>query len=366
MPHLESRYQYQEIAKELKRGIQRGDFHESGRLPSERTLGERFGVQRNTVRQALALLEKEGQIVIEGKRGSFVRLEPVATARKTFMVHIHGGVTPTLGGLMDGLGQTARRAGYATRQWDTHPAHGAALDPVLQVDSIPEDAAGLILWPQNPTDAEALTNLNHALPVVLVDRRVIGVSADCVRFDDVTGGKLVTDHLLEQGHRRIGFLTDDVFAETVQHRWQGYAAALEAATVPIDPGWSLFFQGIHEPYFSVAMRHLLGRDGESPTAIVCSNDLVAFMLFRFLRDEGIRVPDQLAVTGYGNAMPSYVEAMALTSVDQPFYDLGRTAANLLIERAGQGANERLRSPKDITIPVRLVVRKSSLGASTHL
>lgn len=361
MPEVERRYHYQEIARELKRGILRGDFRENGKLPSERSLVERFGVQRNTVRQALALLEKEGEITTEGKRGSFVRLPPPETGRKSFVVHIHGGVTPTLGGLMDGLVQTSRRAGYAVREWDAHPPEGAALDPLPSSEDIAEDAAGLVLWPQNPTDAEALARINHEIPLVLIDRRVVGVSADCVRFDDVTGGRMVTEHLLEQGHRRIGFLTDDVFAETVQHRWQGYAAALEAAHIPIDPTWSLFFNGLHEPYFSVAMRHLLGQGERSPTAIVCSNDLVAFILLRFLRDEGIRVPDAVAVTGYGNAMPSYVEAMALTTVDQSFLAMGQSAAALLIERAGQSAPERLRSPRDITIPVRLVVRGSSLG-----
>ncbi|RYG30951.1 LacI family transcriptional regulator [bacterium] len=91
--------------------------------------------------------------------------------------------------------------------------------------------------------------------------------------------------------------------------------------------------------------------------------MVAFTLLRFLRDEGIRVPDDVAVTGYGNTMPNYTEAMALTSVDQPFTELGRAAAGILLDRVGQAPHERLKETRDITIPVKLVVRKSSVSAS---
>lgn len=351
-------FQYQEIARQLREQILRGDFHADGRLPSERLLVERFQVQRNTVRQALALLEREGQIVTEGKRGSFIRLSHSAPTHKTFLVSIHSSGSSNLTQLMDGFTEASSRAGYAIRRFDTHPRQGAALDRVPHPDRLPPDAAGVVLWPHNPTNSEMLNRLNEALPLVLVDRRVLGVSTDCVRFDDVTGGKVVTEHLLSQGHRRIIFLADEVFAETVEHRWHGYLLALETHGVPVDPRLSLFLHGIDAPYFALAMRYLLSLE-DRPTAVVCSNDLVAFMLLRFLRDEGLRVPDDVAVTGYGNTVPDYTEAMALTSVDQPFHELGQAAANILVGRAGQAASERLRDPLDITIPVRLVVRGSS-------
>lgn len=359
MPRAKALFQYQEIARELREQILRGDFRTEGRLPSERMLVQRFQVQRNTVRQALALLEQEGHISTEGKRGSFVRdLEP-KVARNVFLMNIHGGSSPMLTQLTDGFGDVSGRAGFSVRRFNTHPPEGAALDPLPEIAKLGRETAGIVLWPQNPTNSEAIARLNAHVPLVLVDRRVLGASVDCVRFDDVAGGRIVAEHLLEQGHRKIAFLTDDVFAETVQHRWHGYALALEAAGVPVDPRLSAFFLGIHEPFFTTAMRNLLGLGKDAPTAIICANDLVAFVLLRFLRDEGIRVPDDVAVTGYGNAMPDYGEAMALTSVHQPFEELGRRAATTLLERLGQPIEDRLKSARDITIPVQLVVRKSS-------
>ncbi|MGV3613758.1 MAG: GntR family transcriptional regulator [Fimbriimonas sp.] len=359
MPRSEHLFQYQEIARVLRQQILRGDFRSDGRLPSERALVEVFGVQRNTVRQALALLEQEGHISTEGKRGSFVRQPEAVTRRNVFLMNVHAGASPNLSRLAEGFGEISTRAGFVVRRFNTHPPQGAALDPLPDFERLGNETAGILLWPQNPTDSEALSALNAKLPLVLVDRRVLGVSADCVRFDDVAGGRMVTQHLLDHGHRRIAFLTDDVFAETVQHRWHGYALALEGEGVPVDPRLSLFYYGIHEPFFSTAMRTLLGLGADRPTAIICSNDIVAFALLRFLRDEGVRVPDDVAVTGYGNTIPDYVEAMELTSVDQPFYELGQAAATTLLERLGQSTPERLAAPRDLTIPVRLVVRRSS-------
>ncbi len=364
MAGREERFRYQEIAGELRAGILRGEYRQKGRLPSERVLGERFGVQRNTVRQALALLEREGHISTEGKRGSFLRASG-GPSRDAVLLSLPEGTSPHLAHLAEGVARAARAAGFRVRRTENHHAEGAVLDPIPDPAALPADAAGMILWPQNPTDEGAVARLNAALPLVLVDRRVPGVHADGVRFDDVAGGRAVTEHLLEQGHRRVGFLTDDVFAETVQHRWQGYAAAHEGAGVPLDPSLSLFLNGIHEPFFSVVLRHLLGGAG-APTGIVCSNDIVALRLLHFLQSEGLRVPDDVAVTGYGNTMPDYLQAVALTTMDQAFAQLGAMATEILLGRRGGfggggfGSGET-RAPRDATIPVTLIVRKSSVG-----
>ncbi len=355
----EFRYQYEEIAWILKEEILRGDFADRGRLPSERLLVERFKVQRNTVRQALDRLEREGQISTEGKRGSFLRPLPTHADGKSFLVNIHGGFSLNLARLKDGFLRTATEAGYQVRLVDSRPAVGAALDPIPDARVLDRDIAGAVVWPQNPTDLDALNRLNETVPTVLVDRRVTGLSLDCVRFADLAGGRMVAEHLIAEGHRRIGFISDDVFAETVQHRWHGYAMALEQADIPIDPRLTLFFHGLDAPFYSLSIRYILGLRKAAPTAIICSNDVVAFTLLRFLHGEGIRVPDDLAVTGYGDSMPDYSNAMSLTTVHQPFYEMGQAAAKILAERVGQLAAERLRTPHDIEIPVRMVVRGSS-------
>jgi len=352
-------YQYQEIARVIKAQILRGDFEKTGRLPSERLLVEQFAVQRNTVRQALALLEKDGQIVTEKKRGSFIKPSSVAEDGRAFLVDIHVGDSPTLSRLCAGFKRAAGLSGYTITLFDSNPPEGAALDPVPDATKLDRNIAGALVWPQTPTNAAALHCLNAAIPVVLVDRRVTGLSMDCVRFADFSGAQSLAEHLISLGHRKIGFISDELFVETVQHRWRGYASALEVHDIPIDPRLTLFFHGLDAPYFALAMRYILGLRRDAPTALMCSNDLVALYLLRFLHDEGIRVPDDMAVTGYGNAMPDYADAMSLTTVEQPFFELGHSAANILVERVGKPTADRMRSTYDIEIPVKVVVRGST-------
>lgn len=353
-------FQYQQIASELKSQILQGDIASDGRLPSERQLGLRFQVQRNTIRQALAQLEREGHIATEDRKGSFVRVPSTPRTPKEFLVNLHYGSGPNLTSLVEGLSDALDQAGCRLSRRHTDPTSDTSLDLIPDVDEIPSTIAGMVVWPHYPIDSEKLAKLSRRLPLVLVDRRAPGVNADCIRFDDMAGGEMVTEHLLSQGHRRIAFLTDEVFAETVQSRWHGYVLAHERRRIQVEPRLSLLFQEFDTARFNHTMRYVLADSATSPTAIVCSNDVVAFTLLRFLHEEGLRVPEDIAITGYGNGIPDYAEAMTLTTVDQPFYEAGRMAGRILLERAGQSAAARSHSPYDIAIPVSLVVRGSSV------
>jgi DNA-binding LacI/PurR family transcriptional regulator len=307
------------------------------------------------------LLEAAGHIATEGRRGSFVA-PAVVRGTGTFLVNIHRGSGANLTSLYEGFVQIAEQAGFKVRRRSTNPAPDSTLNRLPDPEALGTDTAGIALWPHYPTDAAKIVRLNERTPLVLVDQRVMGISADCVRFDDVTGGKLVTDHLLDIGHRHIAFLTDEVFAESVKSRWHGYVLAHEERGVPREPKHSLLYQLLDPLIFETTIRQLIAQKATRPTAIVCSNDLVAFRLLRFLHGQGIRVPEDVAVTGYGNAMPDYMAAIALTTVDQPFADVGKEAARLLCERAHQSSADRLRSPRDIVLPVKLVVRGSTRAA----
>lgn len=353
------RYQYQQIAQQIKDTILQGEIIPGSRLDSERDLGRHFQVQRNTIRQALSLLETEGYISTRGRSGSFVLQPQADPTGDLFLVNIHSGTAPNLTALVNGFTQFAEQHGFLVRRTSNDPLPSSNINVTPDPDSLSPEVAGLMIWPHFPIDAAQIRRLNERVPVVLVDQRIMGATTDSVRFDDVTGGKMVTEHLLSLGHRRIAFLTDEVFAETVQARWQGYALAHEEAGIFCDPRLSLLYQFISPDIFELTMRSLWADPQARPTAVVCSNDLVAFLLLRFLHGERIRVPEDMAVTGYGNSMPQYTEAISLTTIDQPFFEVGREAARLLSKRIGHTHTDRLRSPNDIVLPVRLVVRGST-------
>lgn len=313
------------------------------------------------MRQALSLLQSEGRIA-KDRRGSFVQ-QLAGNSTNVFLLNIHSGSAPNLVDLVEGFTHVAVPQGFQVRRRSNNPLPDSNVNIVSTLDSTQSDVAGVLIWPHFPTDVAQIRRINERVPTVLVDQRILGITTDSVRFDDVEGGKLVTRHLLDLGHRRIAFLTDEVFAETVQARWQGYVMAHEEAGIACDPKLSLLYQFINADIFEPTMRRLCGSPDSRPTAIVCSNDVVAFGLLRFLNAEGIRVPEDMAVTGYGNSMPEYTQAISLTTIDQRFFDAGQEGARLLCKRIHQPSSVRMHSPLDIVLPVKLVVRGSTGGSS---
>lgn len=348
---------YHQIATRLRVRILQGELAAGARVGSERLLGQEYQAQRNTVRQALALLESEGHLA-KDDRGSFVVQSPAPKA-KVFLVIVHSGTGSNISTLFDGFAAVAVQHGFEVRRVTNDPPPDSTVSPVPDDRSFTSEIAGALIWPHFPIDTARIKKIMDQVPIVLADRRIVGLATDCVRFDDVLGGKLVTRHLIELGHRRIAFLTDEVFAETVQGRWQGYILAHEEAGIRCDPRLSLLYQFIEADIFERTMRWLLNSPEARPTAIVCANDVVAFGLLRFLGSEGLRVPEDVSVTGFGDAMPEYTAAVSLTTVYQAFHEVGREAARLLIERSGQTAEERRGDVRDIALPLQLVPRGST-------
>lgn len=359
---------YETIALELQRGIEAGEFSRLGRLPSERVLMERFGVQRNTIRQALEILRSEGWIRVEGKRGAFLgertetrRVAPLRdgspdlSAKKVFVVNAHNNVSQAVSKLLDGLFEVLHPTGMGVLRYDSRPGNGSKLQRIPKPEELmTHDVAGILMWPQNPTDPAALMRLQAKAPLILIDRRVLGFAADCVRFDDEAGGRAITEHLIRHGHRRIGFIADEGFADTVQHRWRGYVMALEEAGLPAHFRDTAFFVGVEEAMFDEAVRKLVANPDDRPTAFVCSNDGTAVSVIRVFRELGLRVPDDIAVAGYGDVLPEYLDTIGLTTVAQPFREAGMAAGRLLIDRIIGGPSEY----RDMVLGVTLVARGS--------
>ncbi len=359
-PNIRTRYR--QIASQIRVKILHGELTAGARVGSERSLGIEYQAQRNTIRQALALLEHEGHVT-KSARGSFIVQAPIPKAN-VFLLIVHSGTGSNLSTLLEGFSATAEQAGFEVRRVINDPAPDSNLSPVPDIQELPREIAGALIWPHFPIDTARIQRMMDRIPVVLADRWIIGLPADCVRFDDVEGGKAVTRHLIELGHRRIAFLTDEVFAETVHGRWQGYILAHEEAGIAHDPRLSLLYQFIKAEIFERTMQWLLTTPDARPTAIVCANDVVAFGLLRYLASKGIRVPEDISVTGFGDAIPEYTAAVSLTTMYQPFYEVGREAARLLIERTSQ--TERDTVLQDIALPVHLVARGSTSEPSVRI
>ncbi|MES2460370.1 MAG: GntR family transcriptional regulator [Armatimonadota bacterium] len=363
---MQRTFLYKEIADDLREQIGHGE-NQLQKLPSERTLMTRYGVQRSTVRRALSILVAEGRITSASKRGSFINplpissspLSEVRTAVGTVLVVTQWNeVSTALESLLRGLRESLADTELSLLFFDSRPRQGKSRSELPTAEYLHANhVKGVVLWPESPADLQALHHLRQLAPLVLVDRQVPGFETHSVVFDDFAGGRAITEHLIALGHRRIGFLTDEVFAQTVQQRWRGYVQALENAGIAAEPTCYGLFQGMWNPPYSAQMRLLLEGAGQPLTAVVCSNDTVALDFIHFLRREGYRVPEDVAVTGFGNLLPTSMEAMRLTTVLQPFEEAGKAVGRILLSNVSSARPPNTAEYEHVEVPVQLVVRE---------
>lgn len=187
---------------------------------------------------------------------------------------------------------------------------------------------------------------------VLIGRRsVVAPAVDTVAVDNAGVGRVVAEHLLQLGHRRIGVAAGPATLTTVHDRLQGILAALRAADYPDPPV-------VHAEFSRaggrVAAAALLDSD-EPPTAILALNDTMAIGALSVLREHGLATPDQVSVTGVGDILLAQDLAPALTTIRLPMARMGELAAELAL-------TERGADPRSVAIEHELVVRASSGAA----
>ena len=193
-------------------------------------------------------------------------------------------------------------------------------------------------------------------PVVAVDPHVGGSFLPTVHAENFEGARAATQHLIDLGHRRIGFLAGRPDLVSARRREAGYRQALETADIPFDPSL-VQIGGFTEELAVEPARTLLSLD-DRPTAIFASNDLSASQVLRTAAEFGLSVPDDLSVVGFDNIPESALTDPPLTTVDQSIQEIGSHAVRLLIELIERGSQQG-EVPAHVTMPTRLVVRRST-------
>ena len=197
--------------------------------------------------------------------------------------------------------------------------------------------------------------------VVIVDRVLDAGALDwcAVGVDDVAGGDLAVEHLVELGHRRVAFIGGPGELRQVADRLSGARRALDRAGLPPANLTVLQTNGLDVDEGRRAGERLLGvAAARRPTAAFCANDLVAVGLLQHLTMHGVRVPDDIAIVGYDDIHWAAASAVPLTSVAQPRHLLGRTAAQLLLDEAdADGVHEH----RQVVFAPELIARESTAG-----
>lgn len=173
------------------------------------------------------------------------------------------------------------------------------------------------------------------IPYVVFDQPMGDFKGCAVRASDRQSARALTEHLLGKGHHRIGFIAARVPWAVVEERHAGFREAMAAAGVEVDPQLEVF-EGGWEPVGGGEMARKILALKEPPTAIMCASDLLAVGAIKGIREAGLSVPDDIAITGFDDFMFAEFTDPPLTTVKVPAFEMGRQAAALLIESLETG------------------------------
>ena len=193
-----------------------------------------------------------------------------------------------------------------------------------------EPVAGAIVVPTSDREPVLAPFTESNIPVVTIDRRTSDGAADAVLIDNVGAAREAVTHLIANGYRRIGLITGPECTTTARERRQGYRMALQDAGIAVTSAWERSGPYTEDSALTLA-GELLALDPPLEALFTANNRLTIGTL-RAAYMRGLRIPEQLAVVGFDEVPGSFPGALSVTTVIQPAYELGVTAATRLIQQ----------------------------------
>ncbi len=210
--------------------------------------------------------------------------------------------------------------------------------------------AGVIISPTRRTVA-SFTDSNNPFPVVVVDRSIPNVDVDAVLLDNVDAAYRLTTHLIEQGYRRIGALCSDM--STGLERQTGYEKALREHGLALRAEHVKYVPPKMEAGYAAALKMI--DTAEPSDALFTVNSLLAAGALQAIQERHLTIPDDIALVTFDETTWASLVQPAITLIAQPTYEIGQTAAELLLQRIADPG----RSTRQVILKGQLLVRGSS-------
>jgi LacI family transcriptional regulator len=195
------------------------------------------------------------------------------------------------------------------------------------------------------------------IPFVVINRKMESNKIFNVVAEDFLGAFKATEHLIKLGHRDIAYVEGPPVNIVSTERRNGYLSALEKYNIPIRDEYVAASNGLPEGGFTSTC-NLLGLN-ERPSAIFAYSDPVAIGVMKAVWKEGLTMPGDIAVVGFDNMVSSQYLVPALTSIDKPRADMGRSAAAMLLKVLNHEAQDRI-----VVLETRLIIRESCGAVAT--
>ncbi len=233
---------------------------------------------------------------------------------------------PFFSEFLAGVGNTAAKSGFDLLV-ATRPPGEEELDAYIRnIQSRRVD--GFIIVRTRRNDPRITLLQEHNYPFAVFGRTEKHNNFPLVDENSELGMQLVVNHLVEQGHKRIGYIAAPEDLMFAQYRWQGFKTTLAAHKLPLNPAWVM--RGDLTQRSGKRLTHQLLSLPEPPTAIVASNDLMAIGALTAAQELGLTVGRDVAITGFDDIPWSENTHPPLTTVRQPIYQIGALVTEMLI------------------------------------
>lgn len=205
--------------------------------------------------------------------------------------------------------------------------------------------------------------IKRGIPLVFFDRVCNDIPANKIIIDDVKSAYAAVMHLIERGHKKIAHFSGPKTLEICKQRLKGYKDALRKSNLPLVKEF-ICYGGLHENDGYDLMDSLI-RKKLIPDSIFAVNDPVAIGAFQRIKEEGLKIPDDIAIVGFSNNKITSLIDPPMTTINQPSFEMGKKSAEILIDVINKNNRQSRTSPKKngkgktIILDAELIVRAST-------
>lgn len=320
------------IIKDIKKGINSGKYLPGQKIPSENELAEKFGASRQTVRKAISKLTEEGLLYARHGSGTFVaeRIHKRSGTKNIAVVttYMSDYIFPRV---IQGINQVLNENGYSILLKTTNNSRKG--EAWCMEELLSKNIDGMIIEPSQSAIScqhQVLYDQMDAMgiPYVFIQGCYEAMmDRPHVMLDDVEGGRLITEHLIQLGHKRVaGIFKADDTQGILRHK--GYVKALQEAGIAYDPDMVIWYHTKDKGQKPLEGLLRIFENGRSCHAVVCYNDEIAADVIKGLSMAGRSVPHDISVTGFDNSL--LAQSKGITTVAHPQEELGKKAAETLL------------------------------------
>jgi DNA-binding LacI/PurR family transcriptional regulator len=325
-------------------------------------IAERLGISPSTVSRALTdhpdikrqTKEQVKKIAAELRYSP----NPIARSLKSNRTTTIGVIVPEIrhdffSSAISGIEEIAYHSGYTIIVCQSNESYERE---VVNTNALMHHrVAGVIVSiSQNTKCGEHFQDLiRRKIPLVFFDRVCDDVPASKVVIDDYRSAFDAVTHLIQKGYKRIAHFAGPKELGICKKRWNGYVDALQHSSLSLDNNL-VRYGGLQEQDGYKSMDSLL-KENTIPDAIFAVNDPVAIGAFQRIKEAGLKIPDDVALVGFSNNKITSLVDPPITTVDQPSFEMGRKAAEILINTI----EDRMTEPSTVVVDARLIVRGST-------